>query len=382
MIPYGKQYIDKNDVKSVIQSLKSSLLTTGPLVKKFETYLSDFLKCKYSIVCNSGTSGLFLAMQGIELKKNDIVILPAINFIASYNVSKFMDAKIYLADVDPETGQMTPKTLLECIQTNKLKKIKAIVTMYLGGFPENIEGFYKLKKIYNFLIIEDACHAFGSSYKIGKKKYMLGSCKHSDLAVFSFHPLKSITTGEGGAITTNNKSIYNKIILSRSNGIKRNIKEHWKYDVTTHGNNFRLSDLNCALGISQLKKIKMFIKKRSKNYEMYKSALSNHSKFMKFPNYSCNLSSAHHLTIININFKSLKKKKDQFFHYLKQNGILAQYHYIPIYRFTSVKSKKKLKNTEKYYSNSISLPNYFSLSKINHNKVIRLIKKFIDSSKL
>jgi len=158
-IPYGRQYIDNQDIRSVSKALKQDLITTGDFVKKFEDKISKFLKVKYTTTCNNGTSALHLAFMAIDLKKDDAIIMPAINFIAAYNMARLMNAKIFLADVDPFTGQMTPETLLECIKKNKLKKIKAIITMYLGGYPENVEKFYLIKKKYKCYLIEDACHA-------------------------------------------------------------------------------------------------------------------------------------------------------------------------------------------------------------------------------
>ena len=180
--------------------------------------------------------------------------MPAVNFIAAYSMASLLGAKIYLADVNPSTGQMTPKTLMECIKRFKLKKIKVILTMYMGGFPENILEFYKIKKKYKSILIEDACHAFGAQYSINNKNYKIGSCSHSDISTFSLHPLKPITTGEGGILSTNNKKFYNIAKTLRSHGIIKNKKKHWDYNVTNLGFNYRISDINCALGISQLKK--------------------------------------------------------------------------------------------------------------------------------
>lgn len=160
-----------------------------------------------------------MAFEAIGLKTNDIVIMPAINFIAAYRNAKLLGAKIYLADVDEKTGQITPETIKRCIQTNKLKKIKVILNMYLGGYPLNVIEFYKIKKKYKCFLIEDACHAFGAKYKFNNKYIPVGSCKHSDLCVFSFHPVKPITTGEGGAITTNNKKLAENIRLAKNHGI-------------------------------------------------------------------------------------------------------------------------------------------------------------------
>ena len=163
-IPYGRQHIDIQDIRFVSKALKEDLITTGRYVKKLESKISKFLQVKYAASCNSGTSALHLALLAINLKKDDVIIMPAINFIAVYNMARLMNAKIFLADVDPLTGQVTPKTLSECIKINKLKKIKAIVTMYLGGYPENVIEFYNIKKKFNCYLIEDACHAFGSKY--------------------------------------------------------------------------------------------------------------------------------------------------------------------------------------------------------------------------
>ena len=171
LIPYGRQYIDKADILSVKKSLYLEKITTGNKVVNFEKKISKFTKAKYSVVCSSGTSALYLALKAIKIKKNDIVIMPSINFIAAYNVSKLNNANIYLADVDPISGQLTPKTLEQCIKSNKLKKIKCVINMYLGGSAKNIEKFYKLKKKYKFFLIEDACHAFGSKYIFKNKKY-------------------------------------------------------------------------------------------------------------------------------------------------------------------------------------------------------------------
>ncbi len=257
-IPYGRQYINKDDLLIVSKSLKQPLITTGSFVKSFERRLSNFLKVNNAFTCNSGTSALHLAFLASGIKKGDAVIMPAINFISAYSMCKQLGAKIYLSDVDSKTGQMTPQLLLECIKKNRLKKIKAFLTMYMGGFIENITEFYKIKKKFNCLLIEDACHAFGAEYSFKKKLIKVGACKHSDISTFSLHPLKPITTGEGGIITTNNKLIAEKIKSFRSHGIIRNPKSHWKYDISNYGFNYRLSDINSALGISQLKKLKIF----------------------------------------------------------------------------------------------------------------------------
>ena len=376
-IPYGKQFIDKNDKISVLRSLSNDLITTGPYVKKFEHKINKYLKCKYSYVCSSGTAAIHLALLSIDLKKDDIILMPAVNFVASYNMAKTLQLKVYLVDVDEYTGQITPNKILECIKKNKLKKIKALILMYHGGFPENPKEFYDLKKKYKFFIIEDACHALGSEYNFKGNYFKVGSCVHSDISTFSLHPLKTITSGEGGIITTNNIKIAKNIRLYRNHGISRNKNEYWKYDVLKFGFNYRLSDINCALGLSQLNKINSFVKKRKKVYEKYIQELKNFNSDLIIPKYSKTIKPSFHLFLINIMFSKIKKNKDHFMKYLVKNNIYAQQHYIPIYKF---KIYKKISNhfsgSEKYFKNSVSIPIFFNLNNDDQNKIIKIIKNY------
>ena len=376
-ISYGKQFIDNKDKKIVLSSLSNDLITTGPYVKKFEYELNRYFKCKYSYVCSSGTAAIHLAMMSINSKKDDVILMPAINFISSYNIAKIMQLRIYLVDVDDHTGQITPSKVIECIKKNKLKKIKALILMFHGGYPEYSKKFYDLKKKYSFLIIEDACHALGSEYKWKNRQYKIGSCKHSDISTFSMHPVKTITSGEGGVITTNNKKIANNIRLLRSHGILRDKKNYWNYDVIKNGFNYRLSDINCALGLSQLKKINFFLKKRKKIYDKYVTELENYNPNLIIPKYSYNIKPSYHLFLINIKFDKLKKNKDHFIKYLNDHNIMAQYHYIPIYKFKIYKEKKsQLSGSEKYFKNSISIPIFVSLNDTDQKKIIKVIKSY------
>jgi len=381
IIPYGRQYIDSQDIKFVSRALKQDLITTGNYVKKFEKNISKFLNVKFVSSCSSGTSAIHLAFMAIDLKKEDIVIMPAINFIAAYNMARLMNAKIFLADVDPLTGQMTPQTLLETIKRNKLKKIKAVLTMYLGGYPENVVEFYNIKKKFNCYLIEDACHALGAKYLFNKKYVSIGSCKHSDISTFSLHPVKTITTGEGGLVTTNDKIIYNKIIHLRSHGMYKNKNFHWKYDIKNISFNYRLSDLNCALGLNQLKKIQIFINYRKKIFNIYRASLKKFSNFIDCPFYNSNKSS-YHLFLISINFKKIISTKDKLLELLKKNNVFCQYHYIPIYKFKVFGKKINLdfyKGSESYYRNTISLPIFYNLP-INSAK--QVVKKMLSILKL
>jgi dTDP-4-amino-4,6-dideoxygalactose transaminase len=378
-IPYGRQYINSQDIKFVSKALKEDLITTGNYVKKFEKNISKFLKVKFATSCSSGTSAIHLAFMAIDLKKEDIVIMPAINFIAAYNMARLMNAKIFLADVDPLTGQMTPQTLLETIKRNKLKKIKAIITMYLGGYPENVVEFYNIKKKFNCYLIEDACHALGAKYFHNKKYLSIGCCKHSDISTFSLHPVKTITSGEGGLVTTNNKFFYRKILSLRSHGINKDKNFHWKYDLSRSGFNYRLSDINCALGIGQLKKIDKFINYRRKIFNNYNSGLNGISNYLTLPLENSNKPS-YHLFLISINFTEIGSTKDKLLKFLKKNNIFCQYHYIPIYKFklfAKKTNKSFYQGTEYYYKNSFSLPIYYNLKENMQKKIISKIRLFL-----
>lgn len=382
IIPYGKQHIDKNDILAVSRALKSDKITTGLEVVSFENKITKLLKCKYVTSCSSGTAAIHLALLSINIKKNDVVIMPAINFIAAYSMCLHMGTKIYLADVDKLSGQMTPKTLLDCIAKNNLKSIKAVITMYMGGYPENIIDFFKIKKKYNFFLIEDACHALGSKYKFKNKSVHVGSCKHSDISTFSLHPVKTFTTGEGGLVTTNSKLLNSRIKLFRSHGIERNKKSHWQYDIKEFGFNYRLSDINCALGISQLKKINRFINSRKTIYNFYKKEFQKFSDTIKVINFSKSCKPSYHLMLVSIDFANTKKTKQKLLKFLQKNNVLAQYHYIPIFKFSAYPKKNDyFEFAMNYYKSTISLPIYYNLEKKNIKKIASLIINFLEVKK-
>lgn len=379
-IPYGRQLISSDDIKHVSRSLKNQIITTGTYVKRFENKIKSLLGCKYVLSCNSGTAALHLSLLSINLKKNEIIIMPAINFIAAYNQATILGAKIFLSDVDPLTGQMTPETLLDCIKKNNIKKIKAILTMYLGGYPENVIKFFNIKNKYKCYLIEDACHAFGASYKFNNEKFYIGSCKHADISTFSFHPLKTITTGEGGAVTTNSSDLYQKILKLRSHGIERS-KYHWKYNVIFNGFNYRLSDINCALGYSQIRKIKNFIKKRKIVYNFYRKHLFKFKEYISIPDYQNSSSSSYHLFIVKFNLKKMKCSKNYIFKRMIEKKIFLQQHYIPIFNF---KKNSKQKFYRKYYkgalnyiSNTFSLPIFAGMTTANMIYILKNIELLI-----
>lgn len=379
-IPYNKAFVNKEDINIVKKSLKTQILTSGPYLNNLEYKFQKKLNVKNSIACNSGTSALHLAFKSLNIKKNDIVILPIINFVAASNMLSLLRVKIYYADVDNLTGQMTPQTLKECIKKNKITKIKAFVTMYLGGSPDNVVEFYKIKKKLKCYLIEDACHALGASYKYKNKSYKIGSCKHSDICTFSLHPLKSITSGEGGIVCTNNSLLAKNIKTIRSHGIQKNKKdEHWVYDISEPGYNFRISEMNCALALSQLGKLDSFINLRKKISSQYINFFKSFEYLLKVRPYNLADQNAWHLFVILVDFKKFKISKNDFFKHLLKRGIICQQHYKPLYEFSyySHINRKNFINSSAYINSAISIPIYFELKKSKIKYICQIIKNFL-----
>lgn len=381
MINYGNHFVDKEDLKKITKPLSEKYLTSGKYLNLFENKIKNYFKCRYVIACSSGTSAIFLAMKSLNLKKNDIIIMPIINFVASANIANLLGCKIYFADVHEKTGQMTPETLKNCIKDNKLKKISVVLTMYMAGHPYNISEFYKLKNKYKFTLIEDACHAFGSQYKINSL-HKIGSCKHSDIATFSFHPLKTITTGEGGCLTTNNYKIFQMAKNLRNHGFDSSYKKaHWQYDLIKSSLNFRLSELNCALGVSQIKKVNFFLKKRSdlaNNYfKLFRKIKLK--KYIELPQFDkLKFKSSWHLFLINIDFTKFNTKKELLMNHLFKKGLKVQYHYTPINQFRIFKVPNTVfRGAKNYKRSTISIPIFVALNKSNQIKVVKLINNFL-----
>ena len=364
-ITYGRQFIDKKDLLAVQQSLKNEKITTGALVEKFEKKINQFLKCKYSVSCNSGTSALFLAFKAIDLKKNDKVIMPSINFVSSYNIAKLFDAQIFLADVDKSSGQMTPNDVEDCCKKFKLKNVKALVVMYNGGYPQNADKFYKLKKKYGFKIIEDASHAVGGTYNGSP----VGSCLYSDITVLSFHPVKIITSGEGGMALTNSASLSAAMERLRSHGITRdkNLFQHasdgpWYYEQIDLGLNYRLTDIAAALGLSQFQRLDSFVARRNEIAHDYDSLFLG--SIFTTPTIHNDVISAFHLYVIRMAFTG--DQKQRFFELAHKNGVGLNVHYIPIYHQPYYSQmgfdSADFPVAEKYYSEAVSIPMYADLT--------------------
>lgn len=378
MIPYGRQDITDEDIKSVVNILNSDFLTQGPIVPLFEKSLCDYTGAKYSVAVNSATSALHIACLSLGLQKGDILWTSPISFVASANCAIYCGATVDFVDVDPNTGLMSIDALrlmlVEAKSENTLPKI--VVPVHLAGQSCDMKEIFKLSKEFNFRIIEDAAHAIGSEY-LDKK---VGGCKYSDITIFSFHPVKIITTAEGGAALTNNKKLSDKMGLMRAHGISRDKKlmsnssnEDWYYEQIDLGFNYRMSDVHAALGISQLKRINLFIERRSEIAKWYGSYFENTS--IKPLSQIEGNKSSFHLYIVRI-LKG-KTERDKLYRLLNDFGIKANLHYIPIYRHPFFNRKTRLIGAEEYYKSAISLPIY---PKISNKSLSFIVEKILEST--
>lgn len=380
MIPYSRQYLFPKDINEVVKVLKSNYLTQGPQVTKFEKKISKKCRSKFAVVVNSATSALHLACLALGLKKNDILWTVPITFVASANCGRYCGAKIDLVDINKDTFNIDVNNLEKKLQIakkqNKLPKI--LVPVHLGGNPCDLEKISFLAKKYKFKVIEDASHAFGSRYK----KSFIGDCKYSDAVVFSFHPVKPTTSGEGGAVTCKSLRLHQKIKMLREHGIVKEKKlfkvktqiKPWYFEQQSLGFNYRLSDINAALGSSQIDHLNKFVKKRNSIAKIYFKNLTKKIKFQKEEPKSI---SARHLFIIKVE----KKSHINFFKFLRKKGLYVQLHYIPVYRHPYYKKnfkfqKKKFPNSENYYSTALSIPIFFSLKREKQFEIIDLINSY------
>ncbi|MBU2540204.1 UDP-4-amino-4,6-dideoxy-N-acetyl-beta-L-altrosamine transaminase [Patescibacteria group bacterium] len=369
IISYGHQSIDDNDIKEVVKVLKSDLLTQGPKVEEFEKAVARYCGAKYGVAVSSGTAALHLAYIVAGIKSGDEIITTPLTFAATANMLAVLGAKPVFIDIKSDTLNINPDLIEEKIT----KKTKAIVTVDFAGHPCDYDEILKIAKKHNLLVIEDACHALGAKYK-GKK---VGS--FADMTILSFHPVKHITTGEGGMILTDNKDFYKKLKTLRHHGIvKKPEKGGWYYEIENPGYNYRITDFQCALGLSQLKKINRFIKRRREIVVIYNRAFKNIKEIIT-PTEKDYVKSSWHIYPIQLRWIDKRKTFDA----LQKQGIGVQVHYMPLHLHPFYQKKFRYKNgdfpvAEKYYGKEITLPLFPSLAEKDIKKVIKEIKKIIN----
>ena len=376
-IPYGRQYIEQDDIDAVVTTLTSDFLTQGPKVKEFEDKFTEYVGANYAVAVNNATSGLHLAVLALGLENGERVITSPITFAASANCVRFAGGEVWLADIDPDTYLISLAKTKELIESKPKGFFKGIIPVDFAGLPVNLEAFRKLADEHELWIIEDACHAPGGYFMDSKGiKQYCGNGVYADIGIFSFHPVKHIACGEGGMITTNSIDIYKKLLLLRTHGItKENMSENhggWYYEMQTLGFNYRLTDIQSALGISQLKKNTKGLQRRNKIATTYKKAFKGKIKFQALP---ANAYNAHHLFVIEVD------NRKELYNFLREHHIFAQIHYIPIQMLPYYKKigygDADLTNSEAYYARCISLPMYPSLTMSEQEYVIEKVLEFV-----
>ena len=372
MLNYGKQTITSKDIKSVLKVLNSNYLTSGPYVEKFEKDLNKKFGGKYCCVVSNGTAALYMLGKALGWKRNDLIATTPISFIATTNCIVQNGAKPEFVDIDKKTYTIDPNKLEEIL---KKKKLKAVIAVDYAGHPCDWASLNFLSKKYNFTLINDACHSIGS--KINNNiKYAI---KYADFVTQSFHPVKAITTGEGGSLITNDKKIAEKVYLMRNHFMdKSKAKKPWIYEIHNPGMNYRISDLQCALGVSQLKLLDGFIKKRRQIAKIYYRELNDNKNFI-LPYQSKNIYHAFHLFPILVRFDKIKTNKMKMYNFFLKQGIKLQVHYIPIHLQPYYKklirvNRKLLEISENFYQNEFSLPIFPTLKKNQLFKVINQLK--------
>lgn len=379
MLPYGRQWIDEDDIKAVVEVLRSDWLTQGPKVEEFEKAVAQYCGAKYAVAVSSGTAALHLACLVSGIKEGDEVITTPITFVASANCIVYCGGKPVFADIDKDTYNIDPAEIKKKITS----KTKAIIPVHFSGLPCDMEAIKKIAEDHDLVIIEDACHALGAEWQdINGKWHKVGSCSHSDMTVFSFHPVKHITTGEGGAVLTNNEKFYEKLLFFRNHGITKDTEKFtnkdlafslnpeslihnpnpWYYEMYGLGFNYRLTDIQCALGRSQLKKLDSFITRRREIAAIYSKAFED-VEYIKIPIEPKGRRSAYHLYVLQIDFEKLGKSRADVMNELRGKGIGTQVHYIPLhlqpyYKRSFGCKKGDYPAAEGYYDKTLSLPVY------------------------
>ena len=384
MIPYGKQDISQQDIDSVVDVLKSDFLTQGPQVPAFESALTEHSGAQYALAVNSATSALHIACLALGLGEGDWLWTTPVTFVASANCGLYCGAKVDFVDIDSATYNMCPKKLEQKLVTAKATGTlpKVVVPVHLCGQPCDMESIAKLAKEYGFKVIEDASHAIGGQYH----EQPIGNCKYSDITVFSFHPVKIVTTAEGGAALTNRKELADKMALLRSHGITRDPEmmteaSHggWYYQQVDLGFNYRMTELQAALGVTQMQRLDKFVAARhvlSKRYNQMLSELP-----LVLPYQLENTYSGLHLFVIRLKLDEISLTHKQVFDVLRENGIGVNLHYIPVHTQPYYQAmgftKGDFPESERYYQEAISLPMFHGMTEEQQNTVVRVVTEIL-----
>ena len=379
-IPYGRQEINDQDITSVVEVLKSDFLTQGPRIEKFEKDFARYIGAKYAVAVSNGTAALHLSALSLGVKNGSKVITSPISFASTANSIEFCGGEIDFCDIDPNTLCLDIDLVRNKLEKSPKGTYKGIIPVDFAGYPVNMEAFRSIAEEYGLWILEDSCHAPGGYFLDSKKeKQNCGSGKYSDASIFSFHPVKHIACGEGGMVTTNSFEIYEKLKLFRSHGITKSPEKlskndgGWYYEMKVLGYNYRLSDIQSALGISQLKRANLNISRRREIAKKYNYSLNDLPLKIPYANY--HEGHAFHLFVITC------KKRDELYEFLRAKKIFSQVHYIPIHKMPYYQNKygiQEFENSELYYSQCLSLPIFPTLKDEDLDYIINSVKEFYE----
>jgi UDP-4-amino-4,6-dideoxy-N-acetyl-beta-L-altrosamine transaminase len=400
-LPYGRQHITEEDIQAVEAVLRSDWLTQGPTIAAFEKRLGEFLGSPHVVACSSGTAALHLAMLALGVGEGDEVVTTPITFLASANCARFVGAEVRFADIDAATGLMDPRSLSKILAADRKKKIKVIVPVHFAGQPVELSQIYSLAKAHGAWVVDDACHALGAEYEYQEQTFRVGGSPHSDMTVFSFHPVKHVATGEGGAVATPDAELSERLRRFRNHGMQKDAFTYpelayspegsvnpWYYEMRELGFNYRLTDIQAALGISQLKRLPWSLERRNRLATLYRQLLSE--TFDRDEVHSLTLlpdrKHAYHLFVIQIDFESFGISRAAVMNHLKQAGIGTQVHYIPVYLQPYYRNRYgtapgDFPQAEQYYAKALSLPMYPDLSESDAERVVRVLKKALSVGK-
>lgn len=389
MIPYGKHHIDEEDIQAVVDVLRSGVLTQGPAVEAFEQAIAEYVGAKYAVAVSSGTAALHLAALVAGAGPGTSLVTSPITFVASANAGLYVGARVVFADIDPDTINMSATALKKALEKNP--DARAVIPVHFAGLPCDMQAIKLAADEAGAVVIEDAAHALGATYPDGQR---VGSCAYSLMTIFSFHPVKAIAAGEGGMITTNDESIYRKLLRLRSHGINKfddpfqlpeqaatnGVRDPWYYEMQEIGFHYRITDLQCGLALSQFKKIDKFIGRRIALVKRYDAAFSGMKNCRPAQTMDRD-QSGHHLYVLRIDFDSIGLNRGQLMQELKSRGIGSQVHYIPVpahpyYRGLGF-NPEDYPNAQKYYKEALSIPLFYDLTDEQQELVISAIKELV-----
>lgn len=362
MLPYGRQTIEDDDIAAVAEVLRGDFLTTGPMVEAFETAFAEVVGARHAVACANGTAALHLAMLALKVEPGEVVIAPSVTFLATANCARYVGAEVVFADVDPDTGLMTPQTLADAIARVGPRRLRAVLPVHLRGDVAELPALADLAASAGAVLLEDAPHALGTTMRFGNVAEIVGDGRHSAMATFSFHPVKTIATGEGGMVTTNDAGLAARLRTLRSHGMVRpEGAEPWWYEMPEPGFNYRLPDILCALGLSQLAKLPRFAARRRALAAAYETALAPLAPRVRPATRPAWSDPVLHLMTVLIDFEAAGRSRLEVVEALKARGVGSQVHYIPVHRqpyYRDRYGELDLPGADAWYARCLSLPLY------------------------